>query len=102
MGLQGVIMNKQELIDRFLELSKEREALKEKLKSSNEEINQLMKDIGEGEMFQDPATMLVYKIERPKGTFIEFKEIDYARTKKATETRGSLSKKEAELNGFAV
>jgi hypothetical protein len=59
-----------------------------------------MKEIGEGTFFQDPNDMVVYKITKPKGTYVEFKEITYNRTKKLDEKKGSLSKKEAQEMGF--
>lgn len=45
----------------------------------------------------------VYKIVKPSGTYVSFKEFDFERTKREGETRGSLSvkeAKEAELNDF--
>lgn len=85
---------------KFLELSKKYESLKEQMKELKPVIQTLLLEIGAGTMFQDPATSLVYRIVRPKGTFISFDEIAYERTKKSTEFKGSLSKKEAEAAGF--
>ncbi|HLD91685.1 MAG TPA: hypothetical protein VI911_11860 [Patescibacteria group bacterium] len=85
---------------KFLELSQRYEQLKEEMKKINPELNQLMEQIGIGTYFQDPATKLVYKISQPTGTFVEYKKIDYDRTKKESESKGSLSKTEAEKQGF--
>lgn len=46
----------------------------------------------------------VYKIVKPAGTFVAYKQLDFERTKREGETRGTLSMKEAkdaELNNFA-
>lgn len=87
---------------KFLEISKRIEVLKEEMKALSPTLEQLMLEIGEGKMFQDPETGLVYKIEVPTGTYIEFKKINYVRTKKAGETKGSLAKSEAEAAGFII
>lgn len=84
-----------ELKEKFLALAQERESLVERLKATNEELTSVMSDIGVGTFLQG-SDGLVYKIEAPKGRFVEFKTIDYVRTKKETEDRGSLSKKAAE------
>jgi len=90
-----------ELQDKFVELANKREALKEELKNTKEEMEQLMNDLGVGAAFQS-AEGLVYKIEKPKGTFISFDTIGYVRTKRADEKRGSLAKKEAQELGFVL
>lgn len=87
---------------KFLEISKRYEALKEEMKALAPTLEELMIEIGQGVMFQDPESMLVYKIEVPTGTYIQFKKIDYVRTKKAGETKGSLSKSDAEAAGFTL
>jgi hypothetical protein len=53
------------------------------------------------EMFQDEQGV-VYKLVEPTGTFIEFKKLDYQRTRRPGETKGSLSIKEAEEAGFVL
>ena len=45
---------------RFIELSKEREAMKDRLKESKEEMNQLLTEIGIGSTFQDPKDNTVF------------------------------------------
>lgn len=85
---------------KFLELSKQYEALKEQMKEVKPQMQELMKEIGVGEMFQDPETKVVYRIDVPKGTYISFDPINYVRTKKETEKKGSLAKKEATSAGF--
>jgi len=87
---------------KFLELSKQYEALKAQMKELKPQLHGLMEEIGVGSYIQDTETMLVYKVVRPTGTFISFDQIGYDRTKTALETRGSLSKKEAEEAGFTL
>jgi hypothetical protein len=95
-------MNNQETIQRFLEISKRYETLKDSLKEVQEELQKLMTVLGEGAHFQDPETELVYKIQKPTGTYISFKPIDYIRTKKVGEDKGSLAKTEAEKMGYKL
>ena len=87
---------------KFLEIAKRYEVLKEEMKALKPTLQDLMTEIGVGTMFQDPETMLVYKIEVPTGTFISFDPINYVRTKKTGETKGSLSKSDAEAAGFTL
>lgn len=49
---------------------------------------------------QDPETKVVYKIVKPKGTFIPYHEIGYVRTRKSLEEKGDLSMTDAEEAGF--
>ena len=78
------------------------ERLKDIYKTKKAELHEKLATLGIGKYFQDPTTKLVYKVEKPSGTFISFDEIGYARTKKADEKKGSLSKKEAESQGFIL
>ena len=87
---------------KFLRLVKELETLKETSAKVSEELEVLMKNLGVGSMFQDPNDGLVYKVIKPKGQFTYFQDIDYVRTAKTGEDRGSLSKKEAEGAGFVL
>jgi len=88
--------------NKFLELSKQYEALKTQMKELKPQLHGLMEEIGVNNYIQDPETMLVYKVVRPTGTFISFDQIGYDRTKTTEEKRGSLSKKEAEEAGFTL
>ena len=91
----------QELQDKFVKVANEIEDLKKLTKEKYEQLDQLMNDLGVGAMFQS-FEGLVYRIEVPKGTFMEYKQIGYSRTKRAEESKGSLSKKEAQASGFVV
>jgi hypothetical protein len=87
---------------KFLEISKRLETLREEVKALQPTLEELMIEIGVDTMFQDPSTMLVYQIEEPTGTYITFQKVSYKRTKKAGETKGSLSKTDAEAAGFTL
>lgn len=92
---------KTELEKKLVELAEKKEALKNQLKELEPELEKTMTALGYNHAFQ-ASNGLVYKITKPSGTYISFKEIDYVRTKKATETKGSLSKTEAKELGFTV
>jgi hypothetical protein len=87
---------------KFLEIADKYEQLKEEMKKIKPELYRLLGEIGVGTYFQDPDDDVVYKITVPKGTFIEFPPIGYDRTKRDYEKTASLSKKEAELQGFKL
>lgn len=87
---------------KFLELSKQYEALKSQMKELKPQLQELMLELGEGAHFQDPATLAVYQIVKPTGTFISFDPISYDRTKFTDEKKGSLSMKKAEELGYSL
>lgn len=97
-----MIETKQTTKERFLDLATKLEAAKDAYKAIQDELNEVMTEIGQGQYIQDANTKLVYKICTPKGTFVAYKAIDYVRTKKPTEDRGDLSVKEAEAAGFTI
>lgn len=76
-----------------------------------EDLEQAIKDVvkegggpaddGIGAMFQ-AQDGTVYKMVKPAGTFVSYKELNYVRTKRSGEERGSLSVKEAQGSGFKV
>lgn len=89
--------------EKFIQLAKELEALDEQREAKRLELEGVMKELGYDQYAQDPETKAVYKTERPKGTFISFREIDYKRTSLPGEKGGTvLSKKEAEEAGFIL
>jgi hypothetical protein len=88
---------------RFFELTAESERLSEERKRVAEELEVVMTKLGLNTYHQDPLTGLVFKVVKPTGTFISFREIDYKRTAKPGEKGGTvLSKKEAEEAGFVL
>jgi hypothetical protein len=86
----------------FFQLAKQYEEQLEALKSTKEQLQSIMKDLGEGTYLQDPGDMTVYNIVVPKGTYVTYNPIDYIRTRKLNEDRGDLSLTKAEENGFSV
>lgn len=90
--------------DKFLELAKRTEKLYEELKQAQEELTAEMRTMGVDKYVQDPETRAVYKIIKPNGTFVSFKDIDYKRTLLEGEKSGGtvLAKKEAEEQGFVL
>jgi hypothetical protein len=87
---------------RLFELAEEIESKKKEMRKLNEELEVVLRELGEDTYHQDPVTQSVYKVVRPTGTFIEYKTIGYERTAKAGESRGTLSKSEAKEQGFIV
>jgi hypothetical protein len=85
---------------RFIELSKKVEGLKNELKELGTEMEGLLTTIGVGKAFQDTEDGTVFEIVAPKGTFVSFKTVDYERTKRTGETRGTLSMARAKELGF--
>ena len=91
-----------EISKKLIEEIKKLEQVKEAYKVQSEIVDKLMEQVELGSMFQDEETKLVYKVQRAKGKFISFPDREFVRTKKAEEKTATLSKKEAEENGFKV
>jgi hypothetical protein len=89
--------------DRFLELTKKEKRLEEELSAVREELLLVMKELKENSYIQDPETLVVYKIYKPSGTFVYFRDLDYKHTQIGDKKGGvTLSKKEAEEAGFTL
>jgi len=86
----------------FLKLVEEFETIKKRIKEIKPELDQALTQIGIGSYFQNPEDNTVYKVTAPEGRFVYFDKISYDRTKKEDEKRGSLSKKEAQEQGFEL
>jgi hypothetical protein len=83
--------------ENFVKLAKELEALDDQRNAKREELEAAMKELGVDSYARDPQTGAVYKIIKPAGTFISFRDIDYKRTALEGERGGTvLAKKEAE------
>lgn len=94
-------LNKEKMQDRLVQLIEQKEKLLEELKALKPEMEMILKELGTGHYFQ--RDNVVYKVEVPKGTFVEYKTIDYNRTRKEGEKGGNyLSKKEAQEQGFKL
>ena len=87
---------------KIIELSKHRELLKEQLKTSSEELETLLLEVGVGTSFQDPADNVVFEIVIPKGSYTYYNHIGYDRTKREGERSGALSMKRAKELGFTL
>lgn len=88
--------------NKLIELSGKYEALKEEMRVIKELMTAQMEIIGENNYFQDPNNKVVYRIIKPRGTFVNFDHLSYVRTRKVGELKGSLSIKEAQERGFVV
>jgi hypothetical protein len=86
----------------FIELSKRSESLKKELKEVSEKMEGLMLSMGAGTHFQDRDDRTVFEIVVPEGTFVSFKKIDYNRTKREGESRGSLAATRAKDLGYSL
>lgn len=86
----------------FLSHAKYYEELSAKMDEVRESLRLSMEDLGVNTYVQDIETGLVYKVVKPTGTYMYYRDIDYKRTAKADERSGTLSKKEAEEAGFTV
>jgi hypothetical protein len=73
------------------------EALREQLKPLQKEFDETVKEgISLNDMFQDEETKIIYRIVPKTGTFVEFKPLEYQRTRKPGETKGTISQKDAD------
>lgn len=87
----------------FIGLAQKYEQMAEELKKVRELLEESMRDMGIDSYAQDKNTLAVYKIIKPQGTFIYYRDIDYKRTALEGEKGGTvLSKKEAEEAGFTL
>lgn len=87
---------------KFIELSKTYESLKEQLSEIKEEYTSLLTEIGVGTSFQDPEDKTVFEIVVPKGRFVYNELIGYDRTRREGERSGSLALKRAKELGFEL
>ena len=87
---------------KFIELTKQLEAVKEQRKEISSQLEVLANEIGVGASFQDPTDKTVFEIVIPDGKYMFFDKIDYARTRREGERSGSLSLKRAKELGFEL
>jgi hypothetical protein len=81
----------------FVLLANEYEHASDELNKLRERLVEAMTKVGVGNYAQDLNTGAVYKVVKPNGTFIYYREIDYKRTALGDEKGGQpLSKKEAQ------
>lgn len=87
---------------KFIELTKQLELLKEQRKEVGSQLEELANQIGVGSSFQDPTDKTVFEIVIPDGKYMYFDKIDYNRTRREGERSGSLSLKRAKELGFEL
>lgn len=89
---------------RFVELEKKKAEVKKFYEELDNALEQVAQEVGVGNYFQDPSDGTVYKIVKPEGTFIQYKDIGFVRTRRGHlgESRADLSMKEAESAGFEL
>jgi hypothetical protein len=86
---------------KFVELEKQKEAVKKYFDDLNAAVEAVRKEIGVNGYFQDPEGT-VYKVVIPDGKFVHFEHVSYVRTRRHNEKRGDLSMTEAEGAGFKL
>jgi len=87
---------------KFIELTKQLEAVKEQRKEIGSQLEELANEIGVGSSFQDPEDKTVFEIVVPAGKYMYFDKIDYNRTRREGERSGSLSLKRAKDLGYEL
>jgi hypothetical protein len=88
-------------IQKFLALEAKKAEMKKYWEDLDEATRAVAAEIGVNSFFQDGAGT-VYKIVKPEGRFVDYKDIGYVRTRRGDEKRGDLSMKEAEEAGFKL
>jgi hypothetical protein len=86
---------------RFVELEKQKDAIKKYHDDLNTAVADVQKEIGINGFFQDPDGT-VYQIVVPNGKFVYFEHVSYVRTRRQGEKQGSLSLTAAAAAGFNV
>jgi hypothetical protein len=87
---------------KFIELSRQSEDLKKQLKEVQSTLEVMLLEMGAGTHFQDRSDGTVFEVIVPDGTFVSFKKIDYVRTKREGEARGSLAATRAKELGYKL
>lgn len=94
-------MERKYLEESLVNLSLQKERLKKEMEETNSKLDEVLKGLGLGHMFQAPDGT-VFRVSKPTGTYISFREIDYDRTRREGEKSGSLSLTDARNAGFEV
>jgi hypothetical protein len=85
---------------RLVELDKK----KAEIKAYYEDLEQVLAVLGSAglDWYFQSEDGTVYKIVKPVGKFVSFADVDYLRTRREGEAKGSLSIKEAEAAGYSI
>jgi len=97
-------MTKKPLTDaqrRLIELDAKKPEIDKYYEDLDQAVKDVVAEIGVNSFFQSDDNA-VFKMVRPVGTFVSYKEFNYNRTKRIGDTRGSLSVKEAVEAGYVV
>ena len=94
-------MEKKYLEETLVTLYLQKEKLKKEMEEINTKLEGALKELGLGYMFQ-AQDGTVFRVSKPTGTYISFREIDYDRTRREGEKSGSLSLTDARNAGFEV
>jgi hypothetical protein len=82
-------------------LSLQKEKLRKEMEEINKNLEDALKSLGMGHIFQaEDGT--VFRVSKPAGTFVAFRDIDYDRTRREGEKSGSMSLTDARAAGFEV
>ena len=79
----------------FIDLANQIEALNKQRKELQAKLDSAMLELGIGHVVKS-GDGIVYLIDSVKGTYIEYKQIGYTRTKRDGEVKGTLSKTEGD------
>lgn len=80
---------------KFIELANKIECLNKQRKELQKELDDVMSTLGLGYVILSEDG-IVWQIQEPSGTYIEYRKISYSRTRKEGETKGTLSKAEGD------
>jgi len=82
-------------------LSLQKEKLRKEMEELNKNLEDSLRNLGMGHIFQaEDGT--VFRVSKPAGTFISFRDIDYDRTRREGEKSGSMSLTDARAAGYEV
>jgi hypothetical protein len=80
---------------RLVELDLRKKEIEQYYEDLEKTLADVVAEVGLNGYFEAPDGT-VYKIVKPQGRFVLFKDLDFLRTKREGEERGSLSMKEAQ------
>jgi hypothetical protein len=80
---------------KFVDLANKIEDLNKQRKELQLQLDSVMLELGLGHVIKDGGGT-VYLIDSVKGTYVEYKQIGYTRSRKDGEAKGTLSKTEAD------
>jgi len=90
---------------KLIELSKKYEVVKDVMKEVGAELEiatlAVAHEIGLGTFFQD-VDGTVFRVAKPKGTYVAFKELTYERTRRHASEKPGISLKDARDAGYDV